>query len=205
MVDNKPVLAQAFTPEEMQHWGNIVQSVERTHRSISGSKIPGRSNTPQDILKALKSASEKGENETLFGRLWKAALRRDVEGRRSGQRGLARSGTRQDLCHESLESRVNHQLKRLTMFAPIAHPQHSTKYPTVPDLPRADIGQHFARGRHGRAWQLVEGRRSVFQWAVSWGRQRISRAAGAFSFLVENPNRDFASSCEPKFSCRTAG
>ena len=50
------------------------------------------------------------------------------------------------VANNGSEISLNHQLKRLAMFAPIAHLQHNTKYPAVPDLPRADIGQHFARG-----------------------------------------------------------
>jgi hypothetical protein len=58
----------------MESWGGLVRAVEQANRSVSGSKIPGGSNTPQDILKALKSASEKGEDDTLLGRFWKAAM-----------------------------------------------------------------------------------------------------------------------------------
>jgi hypothetical protein len=74
MADNKPILAQAFSPEDMENWGGLVRAVEQANRSIVGSKIPGGSNTPQDILKALKQSAERGQNETVFGRLWKAAL-----------------------------------------------------------------------------------------------------------------------------------
>jgi hypothetical protein len=53
MSDNKPIMAQAFQPQDMEGWYALSRAVEQASRSVSGSKIPGGSNTPQDILTAL--------------------------------------------------------------------------------------------------------------------------------------------------------
>ena len=70
----KPVLSEIFSPKEMESWASLMKSIDQRQPIDIGIENPRRSNTPQDILKALKNMSERGEHETLFSRLWKTAL-----------------------------------------------------------------------------------------------------------------------------------
>jgi hypothetical protein len=175
MTDNKPILSEAFEPQDMESWEALTRAVEQANRSVSGSKVPGGSNTPQDILRALKSANEKGENETMLGRLWKAAMvsKEFLEpvmasvgmghlamplgvvgavgsGVMSGFRnaGIAKVADlvkaallnpdlaktyvqgASKLANRGSEVSVAHQLKRLSVLAPLAQPQGGGAPPT---------------------------------------------------------------------------
>lgn len=45
-----PALSQVFTPQQMQAMRNIAADLKRSNLSIAGSKIPGQSNTMQDLM-----------------------------------------------------------------------------------------------------------------------------------------------------------
>lgn len=45
----RPALAQVFTPAEVDSMGAVARDVQRTRRSIAATKLPGGSNTPQDL------------------------------------------------------------------------------------------------------------------------------------------------------------
>lgn len=46
---NDAALRQVFTPEEMNAWRAIAQDLKRANRSVTAVKLPGQSNTAQDI------------------------------------------------------------------------------------------------------------------------------------------------------------
>lgn len=55
--NNKPVLAQAFTSDEIKGMEAIAKDVARSNRSIDAVKLPGRSNTAQDLAAAEKPSA----------------------------------------------------------------------------------------------------------------------------------------------------
>lgn len=50
----RPALAQVFTPQELDSMEAVAKDVQRGRRSIAATKLPGGSNTPQDISAALR-------------------------------------------------------------------------------------------------------------------------------------------------------
>lgn len=58
MRKNKTALLQFFSPEQLASWQAIADDIHRANRSIVATKIPGRSNTPQDLY-ALKIGPQK--------------------------------------------------------------------------------------------------------------------------------------------------
>lgn len=52
--DNRPVLGQVFKPEEIKGIEAVAADIARSNRSIDAVKLPGRSNTPQDLIKELQ-------------------------------------------------------------------------------------------------------------------------------------------------------
>lgn len=68
---NMPALRQVFSPEEIVSMNAVAADLHRANRSIVSTKIPGGSNTPQDILPELKKMHAE-PHESLLGKLWKA-------------------------------------------------------------------------------------------------------------------------------------
>jgi len=60
--DNAPALRQVFSPEELDSWRAIAQDLKRANRSVTAVKLPGQSNTPQDLAAAAKH----GNSPTLL-------------------------------------------------------------------------------------------------------------------------------------------
>lgn len=54
---NRDTLRQVFTPQEVEMMGRIAEDITRANRSVTAIKLPGGSNTPQDL--AAKAARER--------------------------------------------------------------------------------------------------------------------------------------------------
>lgn len=54
---NRDTLRQVFTPQEVEMMGRIAEDITRANRSVVAIKLPGGSNTPQDLLSAAGSQS----------------------------------------------------------------------------------------------------------------------------------------------------
>ncbi|MCV9940899.1 hypothetical protein OIU35_31500 [Boseaceae bacterium BT-24-1] len=62
---NRDTLRQVFTPQEVEMMGRIAEDITRANRSVTAIKLPGGSNTPQDLLAAAKGG------ETVLSRILK--------------------------------------------------------------------------------------------------------------------------------------
>lgn len=56
---NRTALAQVFTPEEMGTWNALSRDLARANRSISATKLPGRSNTAGDLAAMAKHGGQR--------------------------------------------------------------------------------------------------------------------------------------------------
>lgn len=59
---NRDTLRQVFTAQEVEMMGRIAEDITRANRSVTAIKLPGGSNTPQDLLAAAG-------NQSLLGRI----------------------------------------------------------------------------------------------------------------------------------------
>jgi hypothetical protein len=65
--DNRPALEQIFPPEQVNMQVAIARDLQRANRSIAGTKLPGGSNTPQDLAGAAKHGGGKSGLGSLIG------------------------------------------------------------------------------------------------------------------------------------------
>ena len=66
MRENRAALLQFFNEDQLGTWSAIARDINRSNRSIVSSKIPGQSNTPQDLYAMQKSRSP---TTSLMGRI----------------------------------------------------------------------------------------------------------------------------------------
>jgi len=76
---NREALAQVFTPQEMGTWDALSRDLARANRSISATKLPGRSNTAGDLAAMAKHSGEQRPSllqlaAHVFGRAGHVAL-----------------------------------------------------------------------------------------------------------------------------------
>jgi hypothetical protein len=65
MKKNGAVLEQVFSPEQMSSMRSVAADLQRANRSVTAVKLPGGSNTPQDVAGMLKNQN----STSLLGRL----------------------------------------------------------------------------------------------------------------------------------------
>jgi hypothetical protein len=86
VANNEAALKEVLKPGEVSMLKAIAADLERSQRSVSGVKLPGRSNSPQDILAQMKAA---GAPQSLFGRLLTIGAQAGVGGAAGGPVGSA--------------------------------------------------------------------------------------------------------------------
>lgn len=86
VADNEPALKEVLRPGEVAMLKEIAADIERSQRSVSGVKLPGRSNTPQDLLAQMKAA---GAPQSKFGQLLSMAIQALAGGALGGPMGSA--------------------------------------------------------------------------------------------------------------------
>lgn len=55
---NRDTLRQVFTPQEVEMMGRIAEDITRANRSVTAIKLPGGSNTPQDLMAQAAKGGE---------------------------------------------------------------------------------------------------------------------------------------------------
>jgi hypothetical protein len=71
--DKAPALRQVFSGEDLVRMQAIADDIKRAERSLQAIKIPGNSNSPQDIGAALDKHAEKAGKSSLFSQIVVAA------------------------------------------------------------------------------------------------------------------------------------
>lgn len=86
VTNNEAALREVLTPGEVSMLKAIAADLERSQRSVSGVKLPGRSNSPQDILAQMNAA---GAPQSMFGRLLAIGAQAVAGGAAGGPMGSA--------------------------------------------------------------------------------------------------------------------